>query len=77
MKTKTFKIKVEDQELDLLVKTPSINDQREAQKIYNHAFTDAIKSKCVVRAKMDELLEEQGLWNQDKQIKFNSCNKTY
>lgn len=75
MKAKTFKIKIQDNEVEFLVKTPSINDQREAQKIYNQAFTDAIKSKCVVRAKMDDLLEEQGLWNQDKQIKFNKLQQ--
>jgi len=75
MKAKTFKIKIQDKDVEFLVKTPSINDQREAQKIYNQAFTDAIKSKCVVRAKMDDLLEEQGLWNQDKQIKFNKLQQ--
>lgn len=77
MKTKTFKIKLNGSEKDteFLVKTPSINDQREAQKVYNQAFTDAIKSKCVVRAKMDELLEDQGLWNQDKQIKFTKLQQ--
>jgi len=75
MKTKTFKIKINEQEVEFIVKTPSINDQREGQKIYNQAFTDAIKSKCVVRAKMDDLLEEQGLWNQDKQIKFNKLQQ--
>ena len=75
MKTKTFKIKINEKEVEFIVKTPSINDQREGQKIYNQAFTDAIKSKCVVRAKMDDLLEEQGLWNQDKQIKFNKLQQ--
>jgi len=75
MKAKTFKIKINEKDTEFLVKTPSINDQREAQKIYNQAFTDAIKSKCVVRAKMDDLLEEQGLWNQDKQIKFNKLQQ--
>jgi hypothetical protein len=75
MKTKTFKIKIDEKETEFLVKTPSINDQREAQKVYNQAFTDAIKSKCVVRAKMDELLEDQGLWNQDKQIKFTKLQQ--
>ena len=70
MKTKTFKITVNEKDTELMVRTPSINDQREAQKVYNQAFTDAIKSKCAVRAKMDDLLEDQGLWNQDKQAKF-------
>lgn len=79
MKTRSFtaKIKVDDQEKDaeFLVRSPSLNDQREAQKIYNQAFTDAIKSKSVVRAKLDDLLEDQGLWNDEKQAKFTSLQK--
>lgn len=79
MKTKNFtaKVKVDDKEteIEFLVRSPSLNDQREAQKIYNQAFTDAIKSKSVVRAKLDDLLEDQGLWNDEKQAKFTSLQK--
>ena len=79
MKTKNFtaKVKIDDQEkeIEFLVRSPSLNDQREAQKIYNQAFTDAIKSKSVVRAKLDDLLEDQGLWNDEKQAKFTSLQK--
>jgi hypothetical protein len=75
MKTKTFKATIDGVEKEFLVKTPSLNDQREAQKVYNQAFTDAIKSKSVVRAKLDDLLEDQGLWNDEKQAKFTSLQK--
>lgn len=75
MKTKTFKATVEGVEKEFLVKSPSLNDQREAQKIYNQAFTDAIKSKSVVRAKLDDLLQDQGLWNDEKQAKFSTLQK--
>lgn len=75
MKTKTFKISVDGADKELLVRSPSLNDQREAQKVYNQAFTDAIKSKSVVRAKLDDLLEDQGLWNAEKQAKFTSLQK--
>jgi hypothetical protein len=75
MKTKTFKATVDNVERELLVKTPSLNDQREAQKIYNQAFTDAVKSKSVVRAKLDDLLQDQGLWNDEKQARFTSLQK--
>lgn len=75
MKTKTFKATIDGVEKEFLVKTPSLNDQREAQKIYNQAFTDAIKSKSVVRAKLDDLLEDQGLWNDEKQAKFTSLQR--
>lgn len=75
IKTKTFKIKLDDTDREILVRSPSLNDQREAQKIYNHSFTDAIKSKSVVRAKLDDLLEDQGLWNAEKQSKFTELQK--
>lgn len=75
MKTKTFKVTIDGVEKEFLVKSPTLENQREAQKVYNQAFTDAIKSKSVVRAKLDELLEEQGLWNNEKQAKFTLLQK--
>jgi len=75
MKTKTFTAMVNEQKVDLMVRSPSIHDQREAQKVYNQAFTDAVKSKAVVRAKLDDLLQDQGLWNDEKQVKFNTLQQ--
>jgi hypothetical protein len=75
MKTKTFKTEVNGTEKEFLVRSPTLENQREAQKIYNQAFTDAIKSKSVVRAKLDDLLEDQGLWNAEKQAEFNTLQK--
>lgn len=75
MKTKNFTVKVDTQDKEILVKTPSLNDQREAQKVYNQAFTDAIRSKSVVRAKLDDLLKDQGLWSDEKQAQFNLLQK--
>lgn len=75
MKTKTFTVKIEDKEVEFLVKSPSLNDQREAQKVYNQAFTDAIKSKSVVRARLDDLLSDQGLWDDEKQAKFTGLQR--
>ena len=75
MKTKTFKVTVNDIETEYLVRNPSLNDQREAQKVYNQAFTDAIKSKSVVRARLDDLLKDQGLWDDEKQAKFTELQR--
>lgn len=75
IKTKSFKTKIDNVDRDILVRSPSLNDQREAQKIYNQAFTDAIKSKSVVRAKLDDLLQDQGLWDAEKQSKFTELQK--
>lgn len=70
MKTKTFKATIEGKEKEILIKSPSLNDQKEATKVYNQAFSDALKAKAVVRAKLDDLLVEQGLWDGTKQAKF-------
>jgi hypothetical protein len=77
MKTKTFKTEIgpEKTEKQFTVRSPSLNDQREGQKVYNQAFTDAIKSKSVVRAKLDDLLQDQGLWSPEKQAKFSELQK--
>lgn len=71
MKTREFKYTVNDKEITFLVRSPSINDQKEANKVYNTAFSEAIKAKALVRAKLDDVLVEQGLWDNDKQEKFN------
>lgn len=72
MKTRTFTATINDKEVTFLVKSPSLNDQREATKVYNTAFSDAIKAKAIVRAKLDDLLVEQGLWDDKKQFEFTS-----
>jgi hypothetical protein len=70
MKTRTFKTTIDNKEVEFLIKSPSLQDQREATKIYNQSFSEALKSKAVVRAKLDDLLVEQGLWDNEKQAKF-------
>lgn len=71
MKTRTFKVDINGQEINLAVRSPTLQDQREATKYYNIAFSDALKAKAVVRAKLDDLLVEQGLWDNTKQTKFS------
>lgn len=75
MKTRNFTARVEDKEIDFVVRAPSLQDQREASKIYNQSFSDAIKAKAIVRAKIDEILKEQGLWDDTKQIEFDRLQK--
>lgn len=72
MKTRTFTATIDSKEITFLVKSPSLQDQKEATKVYNTAFTDALKSKAIVRAKLDDLLVEQGLWDDSKQMRFST-----
>ena len=66
----TFKVKLDSKDVEFDVKSPSLKDQREGQKVYNQAFSDAVKSGSIVRAKLDDLLTEQGLWDDAKQARF-------
>jgi hypothetical protein len=75
MTTREFTVTIEGKEVEFVAKSPTLQNQREAQKVYNQAFTDAVRSKCVVRAKLDDLLKEQGLWNETKQALFNELQK--
>lgn len=70
MNTRTFEIEIDNKKTTLAVRSPSLQDQREATKVYNTAFSDALKAKAVVRAKLDDLLVEQGLWDAKKQKQF-------
>jgi hypothetical protein len=71
MNTRTFKALVDGTEKELMVRAPSLQDQREATKYYNQTFSEALKAKAVVRAKLDDLLVDQGLWDAFKQSKFS------
>jgi hypothetical protein len=75
MKVRNFTVTVDDKEVNVTVRTPSIQDNKEASKIYNNAFTDALKSKAVVRARLDDLLVDQGLWDDSKQQKFDTLQR--
>jgi len=70
MKTRTFNVVVEGKNREMFVRSPSLNDQKEATKVYNQTFSEALKAKAVVRAKLDDLMVDQGLWDGVKQAKF-------
>lgn len=71
----TFKCTVDGKERDFEIIAASLAVQRESMKIYNQAFSDAVKSGSIVRAKLDDLLRDQGLWNESKDIEFSTLQK--
>lgn len=76
MKTRTFKVTLDNSEKTMLVRSPSLNDQKEASKVYNQTFSEALKAKAVVRAKLDDLMVDQGLWDGVKQAKFSELQSS-
>lgn len=75
MITDSFNIDVDGKDISLSLKSPSFKDQREAQKVYNQAFSDAVKSGCIVRGRLDDLLKEQGLWDDTKERKLQTLQQ--
>lgn len=51
----------------VLLKTPDARDHKNAQKSYNQAFRIALESDGLLRQKLDQFAEEQGIWNEQKQ----------
>jgi hypothetical protein len=76
MKTKTFNVFIDNKEVKMAIRSPSLQDQKEATKVYNQTFSEALKAKAVVRAKLDDLLVEQGLWDNAKQAKFTELQSS-
>lgn len=70
-----FSCNVDGKEKEFEIVAASLAAQREAMKVYNQAFSDAVKSGSIVRAKLDDLLRDQGLWNETKDREFATLQK--
>lgn len=66
----TFTGIVDGNTVEFMIQEPTLQQQRESQKIYNQAFSDAVNSGSIVRARLDDLLKEQGLWDDQKEARF-------
>ena len=70
METNRIEIKGKDKNGDdkvafLLLPDAQIN--KEAQLVYNRAFRDALDSGAILRQKLGDIMEEQGLWDGEKE----------
>jgi hypothetical protein len=75
MEKRKFTAKIDGKDVALLVVEPSAEAYKEAHKVYTNSFNEAIRNGSIVRARMDGLLEQQGLWNEEQQIKFDTLQK--
>ena len=57
--------------IKIAVLRPSPKNHREARKIYNRAFRDALESGALLRQKLGDYMREQGLWNEEKEKMFD------
>jgi hypothetical protein len=73
---KTFEV----EQVKLAVLRPTLKVTQEAQLVYNRAFRTAVsppdgQKGALVRAKVEQVLREQNLWNEDKQAQYDGLMK--
>lgn len=73
--TVTEKINGKEVTKDLLIKKPSGQEGVEAQKVYAKAWNEALKNGAPLRAQVDTLLVERGLWSDTKEKELTSQAK--
>ena len=73
--TFTFETKIDGKKVELMARRPNMDNQREGQKVYNRAFNDAVSSGALLRAKLDDFMREQGMWDDKKQERITSLGK--
>lgn len=70
-----FVIKKDGEDIELTVKSPSPKNQRQSQQAYNQAFSDAINSGSIIRARLDDVMKKQGLWDDQKELEYKTIQK--
>jgi hypothetical protein len=58
--------------IKVLLKTPDAGDYRDSQIQYNKAFRKALDSGALLRQKLTDYMDEQGIWDNEKQKKNDS-----
>lgn len=60
---------IDGKPVKVLLKTPDAGDYRDSQLEYNKAFRKALDSGALLRQKLSDYMQEQGIWNEEKEKK--------
>ena len=66
---------MDDKDAVIVVFKPSAKQLRDAQIVASNTFAELVKSKTMVRAKLDEYMVEQGLWDDKKEQELKDLSK--
>lgn len=72
---KTFNATINEKPVEFLVRVPTGDDIREADKIHNRTFKDALDSGAILKIKLDKVLRDQGVWDDDREIRVKTIQK--
>lgn len=67
----TFKVQDGDKEITLKARKPNVQEQKEAERVYRKTIKTALDNGDFLRITLDEKLRAQGLWDDNKQAKYN------
>lgn len=71
-RTKVESTNTDGEEKVVYVVSPSPSANREAQMEYNRAFKDAIQSGALLKQKLQAVMEEQDVWSEEKQKRYEN-----
>lgn len=78
MKNNRIKVESKDKnekKVTVFVTRPTKDDNSEAQIVANKVFKDALMNGALVRKTLENWLQEQGIWNEEKQRELDSIDE--
>ena len=76
-KTKSKRIEIDSVDLDgekkkVFLQIPASEENKEAQLAYNKAFKEALQSGAILRQKLQRVMNEQGIWDDEKETQYQA-----
>lgn len=69
---RTFEVELDGAKKTFAVLRPNNRVMQQARLAYNRAFRVAVEGGSLLRAKVDQVMREQGIWDDDKQARWEA-----
>lgn len=70
-----FTVDVDGEKVELCVVKPTAAVVQESQRVWNKTLTESLQSGAILRKKLDALLKDQGIWNDQKEAELDEMRK--
>lgn len=65
-------VDLEGSKKEIYIKLPSSEENKQAQLAYNKAFKEALQSGAILRQKLQKVMNEQGIWDDEKEEEYQT-----
>lgn len=72
---KTFEVELDGKKVTMAVVRPNSQVKAKAAQIYGKTFADLVNAQCIVRPKVNAIMRQQGLWDEDREKQFQDLGK--